>query len=57
MFRLKITPTDVLNMADAVMRECGQPEPAYHQRNGVVCLHWFRERNVIADKLMGWGDR
>lgn len=52
MFRLKITPPDVLNLASAVMAECQQPRPSYHQANGWACKLWFDESNALADRIM-----
>lgn len=57
MFRLKITPPDILSFSSAVMVECQRPEPGYHQRNAWACKLWFDERNAIADRIMFEGKR
>ncbi|RWF33751.1 hypothetical protein [Mesorhizobium sp.] len=55
MFRIKITPKRVLDMATVMMAESDLPEPAYHRRNAWACKLWFDERNALADSLMRKG--
>ncbi|RWX70451.1 hypothetical protein EN780_03385 [Mesorhizobium sp. M4B.F.Ca.ET.089.01.1.1] len=52
MFRLKITPKRVLDLATAMMTESDLPEPAYNRPSAWVCKLWFDERNALADSIM-----
>lgn len=55
MFRLKITPPAVLNMANTMMLECKRPTVFYCHRNAWSYKLWLDERNAFADQLMRQG--